>query len=93
MILFQKIPMSFEEKDYEIRVLYDDRTINVVAFLNNRPANGCRYQVQIPRQCDVKKILQKRAVPELVETCKKDIIEKRWEALAKIISESRESGE
>jgi len=40
MILFEKIPMTYGDKDYEIRVLYDDATINVVAFHNNYPANG-----------------------------------------------------
>jgi len=35
MILYKKYPMIFEEKNYEIRVLYDDTTINVVSFLNN----------------------------------------------------------
>lgn len=85
MILFKKIPMKFEEKDYEIRVLYDDTIVNVVAFLNNHPINGFRHQIQVPKKFDVKKILKTDAVQELVEISKNDIIEKRWEKLFKAL--------
>lgn len=85
MNLFKKTPLQREGKDYEIRVLYDERIINVVAFLNNHPANGYRYQVQIPKGCDAKSILEKHPVPELVEKCKDDIIQKRWDPLSQII--------
>lgn len=79
MELFKKIPWEHGGKGYEIRLLYDDRTINVAAFLNNRPANGFRYQVQIPKGCNAKLVLDKHPVPNLVEFCKKDIEEGRWE--------------
>jgi hypothetical protein len=85
MILFEKIPMKFEEKDYEIRMLYDDTIINVVTFLNNYPVNGFRHQIKIPKKFDVKKILKTDAVKELVEISKTDIIEKRWERLLKAL--------
>ena len=81
MILFKKNPISFENKDYEIRVLYDDKLINVVAFLNNHPANGFRYQIKVSKYFDVKKMLETDTVNELVEKSKNDIIEKRWEKL------------
>ncbi|MHA2219562.1 MAG: hypothetical protein ACXACY_26955 [Candidatus Hodarchaeales archaeon] len=85
MRLFKKIPITFEEKDYEVRVLYEDTAINVVAFLNNYPANGYRYQVQLPKKCNVQRVLEQDFVDELVEMSKNDIIEKRWEKLSKII--------
>jgi len=85
MILFEKIPMTYGDKDYEIRVLYDDATINVVAFHNNYPANGFRYQIKIPKRFDVKEILKTDAVKEFVEMSQNDIVEKRWEKLLKII--------
>ena len=88
MQLFKKIPMKFEEKDYEIRILYDDTTINVVAFLNNYPANGYRHHVKLPKKCNVQGVLEKEAVPELVEITKNEIIEKRWAKLSKIIHEN-----
>ncbi len=50
MILFQKIPMIFEDKAYEIRVLYNDTRISVVAFQNNYPANGYKHHVQLSRK-------------------------------------------
>lgn len=78
MVLHKKIPMTFEGKDYEIRVLYDDTTINVVAFLNNHPANGFRHQIKLSKKWDVKKILKTEMIEELIEISKRDITEKRW---------------
>jgi hypothetical protein len=88
MKLFKKIPMIFEEKDYEIRVLYDDTMINVAVFLNNHPANGYRHQIILPKKCDVEGMLGKDAVTELVDISKDDIIEKRGEKLSKVIQEN-----
>lgn len=89
MELFNSIPFPFEGENFEIRIFYDDATINVVAFLNGYPANGYRYQVKIPKECDAKKILEASAVPELVEKCKNDIKEKTWEVLLKVIQQSK----
>ena len=87
MTLFESIPFQWDGKDYQIRILYDDRVINVAAFQNNRPANGFRYQIQIPKSCDAGKVLEKHPVPDLVEVCKKDITENRWEVIGKVIEE------
>ena len=88
MELFDSIPFSFENDNFEIRIFYDAITINVVAFLSTYPANGYRYQVKIPKGSDVKKVLENYPVPELVETCKNDIKEKKWDKLQKIIQEN-----
>ena len=64
-------------------MLYDNTTINVVAFLNNFPVNGFRHQVKITKNFDIKKMLEMDAVKDLVEISKNDIIEKRWEKLLK----------
>jgi hypothetical protein len=85
MNLFKRIPLKCEGKDYEVRVLYDERIINVAAFLNNHPANGYRYQVQVPKGCDAERILERYPVPELIEKCKDDIARKRWDPLSRII--------
>ena len=89
MELFDSIAYTFEKKDFEIRIYYDDVTINVAAFLNGYPANGYRYQVKIPKKCSAKKVLENSPIPELVEKCKNDIKEKKWEKLLKIIQESK----
>ena len=91
MILFEKRPMTFEGMAYEIRVLYDNDRINVVAFRNNHPANGFRHQIIVPKKCDAKAILDQGAAAELVEMSKNDVIHKRWEGLSKILSESMQS--
>jgi len=84
MELFNSIPVTFEGENFEIRILYDDTSINVVSFLNGHPANGYRYQVKIPKESSARKILENHPVPELVENAKNDIKEKRWEKLFKL---------
>lgn len=84
MILYKKVPFSFEEKNYEIRVFYDDKTINIVAFRNNYPANGFRHQIKISKSIPIEEILKQKVIDELIEICKKDISEKRWERLTAI---------
>lgn len=79
MTLYKKIPFVWDNKDYEIRVLYDENVINVAAFLNSRPANGFRHMVKISKQWDVNKILESKAVAYLVGICRKDIEENQWE--------------
>ena len=84
MILYKKVSFSFEEKNYEIRVFYDDKTINIVAFRNNYPANGLRHQIKISKSIPIEEILKQKVIDELIEICKKDISEKRWERLTAI---------
>ncbi len=84
MILYKKVSFSFEEKDYDIKVFYDDKTINIVAFRNNYPANGLRHQIKISKSIPIEEILKQKVIDELIEICKKDISEKRWERLTAI---------
>ncbi|MDD5258842.1 MAG: hypothetical protein PHD29_02640 [bacterium] len=81
MILFKKIPFSFEEKNYEIQIFYDDTLINVIAFHNHYPVNGIRHQIKISKKISMQGLLEQEVVGELVEMSKRDIIEKRWERL------------
>jgi hypothetical protein len=87
MKLFKKIPMIFDAKSYEVRVLYDENTINIVAFCDNHPANGFRHQVKISKKMDIERILDTPAVDALVQVCKTDIIEKRWERFLKEVAQ------
>ena len=88
MRLYRIEPITFEEKTYEIRVYYSDTIINVVTFLNNYPANGFSHQILLPKKCNIKGVLREVMLDELIETSKKDIIEKRWEKLSKIIQKN-----
>ena len=81
MILFKKIPFTFQEKEYEIRIYYNDILINVVVFHNNYPATGFRHQVEIPKKETMKELLEQDVIDELGEIAKSDIFEKRWERL------------
>ena len=44
MQLHKKIPLVHQNKDYEVRILYENNMITAVAFLENRPANGYRHR-------------------------------------------------
>ena len=81
MLLYKKVLYSFAERDYEIKVFYDNNTINIVAFKNHYPANGFRHQIKISKNLAMKKILQQKVIDEFIEICKRDISEKRWERL------------
>ncbi|MBN1294427.1 MAG: hypothetical protein JXB48_21500 [Candidatus Latescibacteria bacterium] len=88
MELYKTIPYQCDNLDYEIRVLYENALINVVAFRDNHPANGFRYMVKIPKKLDVLTILQKNPLHELIEMAKRDIQEKRWDRLMSTTIES-----
>jgi hypothetical protein len=78
MELFKKIPFDYEGNLYEIRIQYQDNLINIVTFLNNYPANGFRYQIQIPRHVEIENILDEKHLDDFIEKAKRDIVENRW---------------
>jgi len=88
MKLFKSSPFQSDDKEYEIRIYYDERAINVLAFRDDFPANGYRYQVKIPKACSPENVLSLHSVPELVAKCKNDIQEKTWDSLSKSIQQS-----
>ncbi|MFC1746399.1 hypothetical protein ACFL35_20570 [Candidatus Riflebacteria bacterium] len=85
MKLFEKISINYEEHDYEIQIFYDDMTINAVTFQNNYPAFGFRHQLKLSNKLNIEELLEKKIHAGLVEMCKKDIFEKRWEKVKAII--------
>ena len=88
MELFVTIPFTFDTNEYEVRIYYDTKLINVLAFQNGRPANGYRYQLKIPKDCSAEKLLAKYPVPELVEVCQKHIRERKWKNVSPFIQQS-----
>lgn len=83
MILFKSIPFTFEDKDYEIKVFYNDTVINILVFHNNYPVNGFRHQIKISKNLSVQELLKLDVIDEIIEIARKDIFEKRWERLLK----------
>lgn len=81
MNLFKKIPFSFEEEDYEVRVYYDDDKINLLVFRDNYPVNGFRHLINIPKNSSRDSFLKSDVIEELVQVAKQDVLEKRWERL------------
>lgn len=78
MILHKKIPWEYKETKYEIRIYYDKNIISIIAFKENRPANGFRYQMQIPKTMAIEKILNSDTYSHLIEYCKQDVVDGRW---------------
>jgi len=81
MELMKKISFKYEDKSYEIRILSDKNTMNVVAFNNNHPANGFRYHIQIPQKMDPVSLINTDVLQEMVELAKEDIIKDRWKRM------------
>lgn len=88
MQLLKKVPLTYQNKDYEIQVLFEDGMINSVVFHDNHPANGYRHRILLPKNCNVKKMASTEIVDELIEISKSDIIERRGDKLTKIIREN-----
>ena len=86
MKLMKKIPFKHESNQYEIRVLFENNTINTVVFHSNYPVNGYRYQIQIPKKTDPERIVNSVLFSETVSQAKQDITENRWEKLMQIKS-------
>jgi hypothetical protein len=84
MLLFKSIPFTFENKDYAIKVFYNDTVINILAFHNNYPVNGFRHQIKISKNLSVKELLKRKIMDEIIEIARKDIFEKRWERLLQV---------
>ena len=78
MELLRKIPFICEDEPYEIRVLTDGKIINIVAFRQNRPANGFRYHVQIPKNIQPSEVLEAGPLREMIELSKNDVFTGRW---------------
>ena len=81
MIFFKSSLFTFEGKDYEIKVFYDDTTINTLVFHNNYPVNGFRHLIKLSKRLSVKELLERNVIDEIIEIARKDILEKRWERL------------
>ncbi len=83
MELYKKTPLKWNNENYEIRVLYDESLINVLAYNNKHQANGFRHQIRLQKNCNVQEILKQNIVGELVEISKNEIVENRWGKISK----------
>ena len=81
MTFYREIPFAWEGENYQIKIFFEEKLINIVAFKNKHPANGIRHQILIPKYASVNEVLANNTLDEFVEMCKKDISEKRWERL------------
>ena len=86
MELFKTIEMEHEGRRYEIRVYFDERVVNVVAFRDHRPANGYRLQVQIPKGRDARDVLHRYPMDELTEACRRLMEGDTWPRAAEAIN-------
>ena len=88
MELYKKTPLTWNNENYEIQVLYNDSLINVLTFLNHHPANGFRHQIRLQKGCNVQEILKQDIVGELIDISKKEIVENKWQKVSNISNQS-----
>lgn len=86
MTLYKKIPWDFEQDKFEICIYHDKNIISIIMFKDNHPANGFRYQMQIPKDLEIQKVLNNDSYSHLIEYCKQDTIEGRWDNVLQTIS-------
>jgi len=88
MQLFKKTAFEYDGKNYEVCIYFEDNLINILTFQNNYPANGFRYQVQIPQNAKIEKILVEENFSSFIDLAKNDIIENRWQKFTNLFSQS-----
>lgn len=75
-------------KEYEIRVEFKERELEVRAFHNGQPANGYSYHVTLETAHDLNVLAGQDAVKELVAIAKNDVTEQRYEKLIQALKGS-----
>lgn len=70
---------EFEEKTYEIRITCQNDSTRVKVFLNDKPANGYEYSVNIEVAFSFKNEYGYHPVLELIKTAESDVKNKFWE--------------
>lgn len=85
----QIIPFTYDGKEYQIRIISDGATIHIRAFLDDKPANGFAYQIDIMDVFGLNKLLEFDGIKDLIESAKEDIRLKRWPHLLESMEKSR----
>jgi len=70
---FWAIPFSANDKDYEVRVVFDGSTFRLRAFLGGRPANGFEYSLTMETAMDVRDLAGIDAVTELIRVAQEHV--------------------
>ena len=74
---------EFEGKTYEIRITSENGTTQVKAFLDDKPANGYEYSVNIEVAFSFKNEYGYHPVLELIKTAESDVRNRFWEKYLK----------
>ena len=78
--MYETKEFEFEGKTYEIRIVSDGWKTRIRVFLNNKPANGYEYSVELPIIIDAKRgKLPFDPKEELIKNAENDVKEKRYE--------------
>ena len=78
-----------DEKTYEIRIASDGSTIRIQAFLNDKPANGYTYSVELLTQVDAQlsgALID--PIEELIKTAIASVKNGTWEKYVAAVSSS-----
>ena len=84
----ETVTFQNDGKDYEIRITSDGFTTRIRVFLDGKPANGYTYSVDSVTAFDLRRVLGVKAIDDLIETAKNDIINKNWERFLEAIEKT-----
>lgn len=91
--MYEKRTFQHNGNQYEVRIASDGHTIHVRAFLNNKPANGYKYSVEVLTQIDAKMSgAAINPVEELIKSAISDVEKGVWEQYVAAVSAARDEG-
>lgn len=79
MEVYKNISWEHGGKEYEIRIMLEDKLINILPFHKNHPANGFRYQIQLSKNVKTQSLLKLENFTHIIENVKEDIKKERWQ--------------
>jgi hypothetical protein len=84
MAAVKAVAFTYDERDYEVRVVELGDTFVVRAFLDGEPANGYSYLVASTTRLDIKHSLGISAADHLIAIAESDIRDRTYERISKL---------
>ena len=87
-------PFRFEDKEYEVRVTYDDsaRVYEARAYLNGKPASPYAFSVHADIDYDFRQLHEGTLVKGIVDEARRVVVERVWEGFLKACRDLKAKG-
>lgn len=85
-------PFRFDDKEYEVRVTYDDsaRVYEARAYLGDKPATPYSHNVHADTNYDFQQLNEQTLVGAIMNEAQRDVVERVWEGFLKACHELRD---